>query len=101
MNERPQNGMTNISLINYNCSQQLNLNNNQFSVKSTYKQSSCDKIGSTLNNQQNSLSVSLSSTLGTNCNGKFKNKIRFPIWISTQIIAKNFNNNTLIMKKYV
>eukprot|EP01091_Cochliopodium_minus_P011382 TRINITY_DN3200_c0_g1_i7.p1 TRINITY_DN3200_c0_g1~~TRINITY_DN3200_c0_g1_i7.p1 ORF type:complete len:674 (-),score=131.70 TRINITY_DN3200_c0_g1_i7:31-2052(-) len=67
LNERPQNGNISIQLVTYNCTQQLTFNQSQFSITPKYKNNKCDNIKSTLSNQQNTLSVSLSSTLGSNC----------------------------------
>eukprot|EP01091_Cochliopodium_minus_P015872 TRINITY_DN5761_c0_g1_i1.p1 TRINITY_DN5761_c0_g1~~TRINITY_DN5761_c0_g1_i1.p1 ORF type:complete len:467 (+),score=108.75 TRINITY_DN5761_c0_g1_i1:561-1961(+) len=79
---RPVSGVLNFTIVNYNdCfaftnkdsnspqKRALNVTISQFTVKPTYKNNYCDKIQTTLNNEQNTLSVSLSSTLGTNCNG--------------------------------
>eukprot|EP01091_Cochliopodium_minus_P013884 TRINITY_DN4585_c0_g4_i1.p1 TRINITY_DN4585_c0_g4~~TRINITY_DN4585_c0_g4_i1.p1 ORF type:complete len:572 (+),score=112.42 TRINITY_DN4585_c0_g4_i1:2-1717(+) len=69
LDEKPQSGIVNVSLISYNCTQKVNVTNNQFSVTPTYKNNQCDKVGSSINNQQNSLSVSISSSVNANCNG--------------------------------
>eukprot|EP01091_Cochliopodium_minus_P014253 TRINITY_DN4803_c0_g3_i1.p1 TRINITY_DN4803_c0_g3~~TRINITY_DN4803_c0_g3_i1.p1 ORF type:complete len:392 (+),score=79.15 TRINITY_DN4803_c0_g3_i1:413-1588(+) len=72
LEERPQISSTNdILLFKYNCSQTtIILAQSQFKVESTYKKKECDKIGTNLLNQQNSLSVSLSTTLNSNCKPK-------------------------------
>ena len=51
--------------------------NSQITVTSNYKDSKCDKIVSMLNNNPNSLLVSISSTLKSKCKGKKKKKSYF------------------------
>ena len=66
---QPQQGTTNFQVISYNCSQQANISSSQIQVIPNYNGSSCDTINSQAINQQGSLGISLTSTLGNKCNG--------------------------------
>ena len=66
---QPQQGTTNLQIISYNCSQQVNISSSQIQVIPNYNGSSCDTINSQAINQPDSLGVSLTSTLGNKCNG--------------------------------
>ena len=66
---QPQQGTTNLQLISYNCSQQVNISSSQIGVIPNYNGSECDTINSQAINQQGSLGVSLTSILGNKCNG--------------------------------
>ena len=66
---QPQQGTTNLQVISYNCSQQVNISSSQIQVIPNYNGSSCDTINSQTINQPGSLGVSLTSTLGIKCNG--------------------------------
>ena len=66
---QPQQGTSNMQLISYNCSQQVNISSSQIQVIPNYNGSSCDTINSQTINQQGSLGVSITSTLGNKCNG--------------------------------
>ena len=66
---QPQQGTTNLQLISYNCTQPVNISSSQIQVIPNYNGSSCDTINSQTINQQGSLGVSLTSTLGNKCNG--------------------------------
>ena len=66
---QPQQGTTNLQVISYNCSQQVNISSSQIQVNANYNGSSCDTINSQSINQPNSLGISLTSTLGNKCNG--------------------------------
>ena len=66
---QPQQGTTNLQVISYNCSQQVNISSSQIQVNPNYNGSLCDTIKSQAINQPNSLGVSLTSTLGNKCNG--------------------------------
>ena len=75
MNSRPPQGNTTIILIVYNCSQPINLKRIQtfqsshFTVKPTYQNNKCDIVKSNLNNQQGTLSATLTTVHGGNCKG--------------------------------
>ena len=56
-------------LISYNCSQQVNISSSQIQVTPNYNNSECDTINSQTINQQGSLGVSLTSSIGNKCNG--------------------------------
>ena len=66
---QPQQGTTNLQVISYNCSQQVNISSSQIQVIPNYNGSSCDTINSQAINQQGSLGISLTSTFGDKCNG--------------------------------
>ena len=66
---QPQQGTTNFELISFNCSQQVNISSSQIQVTPNYNGSSCDTINSQSINQQGSLGVSITSSLGNKCNG--------------------------------
>ena len=66
---QPQQGTTNLQVISYNCSQQVNISSSQIQVIPNYNGSSCDTINSQTINQPNSLGVSITSTIGNKCNG--------------------------------
>ena len=66
---QPQQGTTNLQVISYNCTQQVNVSSSQIQVIPNYNGSSCDTINSQAINQPNSLGVSIKSTLGNKCNG--------------------------------
>ena len=66
---QPQQGTTNLQVISYNCSQQVNISSSQIQVTPNYNGSSCDTINSQTINQPDSLAVSLTSTIGNKCNG--------------------------------
>ena len=66
---QPQQGTTNLQVISYNCTQQVNISSSQIQVNPNYNGSSCDTINSQAINQQGSLGISLTSTLGNKCNG--------------------------------
>ena len=66
---QPQQGTTNFQVISYNCSQQVNISSSQIQVVPNYNGSSCDTINSQSINQQGSLGVSITSSLGNKCNG--------------------------------
>ena len=69
--ERPSSdGNYSLQLISYNCSQKINISDSQIKLTPNYKDSKCDSIKQQINNQQNSLSISISSTLNKNCKGK-------------------------------
>ena len=67
---QPPNGTEVYQLFSYNCSQTLSVSDSQITLSTNYKDSKCDNIVSSLNNNPNSLSVSVSSTLRSNCKGK-------------------------------
>ena len=66
---QPQQGTTNLQLISYNCSQQVNISSSQIQVIPNYNGSSCDTIESQTINQQENLGIYLTSTIGNKCNG--------------------------------
>ena len=66
---QPQQGTTNLQVISYNCSQQVNISSSQIQVVPNYNGSQCDTINSQAINQQGSLGVSIISTLGNKCGG--------------------------------
>ena len=75
LDERPiSDGDVSYNLISYNCSQQIKLSDSQVKLKTNYKDSQCDSISQKISNQQNTLSVSISSTLNKNCGGKISIK---------------------------
>ena len=67
---QPQQGTTNLQVISYNCSQQVNVSSSQIGIIPKYNGSECDTINSHVINQPNSLGVSLTSALGNKCGGK-------------------------------
>ena len=101
LTEQPQKGATTIVLIRYNCttttrssylrSLKKRVDSSQVVVSTDYQNSKCDQVSSTVNQDQSTLSVSLSSTINGNCKGKTfkktskiikinkKQKIGFPI----------------------
>ena len=67
LNDQPVSDNFSIVLISYNCSDTLNISDSQLQISTTYKNSQCDQVSSKINNQQNSLSVTISSQLNSNC----------------------------------
>ena len=66
---QPQQGTTNLQVISYNCSQQVNISSSQIQVTPNYNGSSCDTINSQTINQQGNLGVSLTTIVGNKCSG--------------------------------
>ena len=66
---QPQQGTTNLQVMSYNGTQQVNISSSQIQVIPNYNGSSCDTINSQTINQPNSLAVPLTSTLGNKCSG--------------------------------
>ena len=84
LSEQPQSGVTTIVLIKYNCTEKKRelsqtstfkrVDNSQIIVSTNYQKSNCDKISSNVLQGQQTLSVSLSTSI----NGKCKSKNYFP-----------------------
>ena len=68
--EQPNSGDSSFVILKYNCSDQLEISDSQVTLATNYQNSKCDKISSQLNNQQNSLSITISSKLNSNCKKK-------------------------------
>jgi hypothetical protein len=62
LNQQVTNGNETFSLISYNCNENLSISDTQIVVDPKYQNSQCDTIKTQINNNQNSLSVSISST---------------------------------------
>lgn len=55
-------------LISYNCTSKLSFNDSQLIVKTNYKKNKCDEINPVVNNNINSLSISVSTSFDKRCN---------------------------------
>ena len=75
LNQEISNGNETFALISYNCSENINISNSQVVVDANYENSKCDSIISQVNNNQNSLSVSISSIKGKNCGKKISSGV--------------------------
>ena len=64
LNEKPQDSNISIVLFNYNCTDTLNISDSQVTLKTDFQKSKCDKISSQLNNQPNTLLLTISSNSG-------------------------------------
>lgn len=68
LNVQPLQGNSSFILISYNCSQNASFNANSIIATSyNYPKSECDRIHAQLANSQDTISVSLTSSLGVNC----------------------------------
>ena len=67
LNEKPTSSNYSLVLINYNCTDTLVVSDSQINLKTEFQSSKCDKISSQLNNQPNSLSLTVSTNFGK-CN---------------------------------
>ena len=67
INSRPNISEFSLLLIQYNYANKTNVSDSQLKVVSNYNKNNCDTQKSTLNNQQNTLSVSLQFGIGKNC----------------------------------
>ena len=74
LDERPSsNQQVEIDLISYNCNTLPSLSESQVRLQTNYPNNQCDSVTRNINNQPNTLSVSLSSTLNKNCRKIFPN----------------------------
>jgi hypothetical protein len=70
LNERPTNDKNfSIQFISYNCSDKANISDSQVKLSTNYEDSRCDVISQKVNNQPNSISISISSQINKNCGG--------------------------------
>ena len=83
LDQQPQDGNTSIILVSYNCTQQVGLSNSQVTISANYKDSNCDQIKSNVNDNPNTLSLSLSSSLNSKC------KKGFQFFLKIQYLKKN------------
>ena len=66
---QPQPGTTILQVINYNCSQQVNLSSLHIQLNTNYNGSECDTINPQATIQPGIVEISIFSTLGNKCGG--------------------------------
>jgi hypothetical protein len=63
-----KNGEENYNLLNFNCTQQPKIKPEQIRVVANYENSNCDEIKNSFVSTPNTLSVTISSSVNSNCN---------------------------------
>jgi hypothetical protein len=83
IDSRPDSGNSNYELITYSCNQTASVSNSQIKLNPTYDKNNCDNLSAQTVTTQSSISVSISTSVGSKCgkaNGKKIKKINFFIF---------------------